>query len=171
MLFEQSRLRFLLLADSGNCLWQWTLLTLRQSATYRQEHGMICRDNLLPHTQNQALVEHRERACNISSSLLSQLWGSILGLNREASIKWRLFKAVGFSPLLGERAGDDLFPSSCYPDGEMQTDLRVPEGVIFLAASKRVFLFLNITYCSNKKQVCKARETTLSRHRGRCFTR
>lgn len=79
------------------------------------------------------------------------------------SIKSPLFEAVGFFLLLGESGGDDLFLSSCYPNGEMQTDLQIPEGVIFLTASKHVFFFLNFTYWPNKKQVWGWR-TTLSHH-------
>lgn len=83
--------------------------------------------------------------------------GFISWIKWEASIESRLLKAVGFFPLLGERVGGDLFPSSCYPDGEMQTDLCTPEGVIVLTTTKHVSLFLNVTCCFNKKQVCRAR--------------
>lgn len=69
------------------------------------------------------------------------------------SIKYSAFKAVGLPLLLGKSGGDDLLRSSCNHDGETRTDLQIPEGVIFLTASKPVFLFLNNTYWSNKKQV------------------
>lgn len=156
---KQSHPPFPSLADSGNCIRQRTLLTSPQSTTYRTTDrnrawfvGTICCRT----RETKRLVEHR-RTClqHFIFPSLSTL-GFISWIKREPSIKWRLFKAAGFSPLLGERAGDDLFPSSCYPDGETQTDLRVPEGLIFLAASKHVFLFLNVTYCSNRKQVCGA---------------
>ncbi len=61
--------------------------------------------------------------------------------------------ALSLLPLLGKSGGDDLFLSSCYHDGETLTDLQIPQGVIFLTASNPVFLFLNITYRSNRKQV------------------
>lgn len=81
------------------------------------------------------------------------------------TVKQRLhvFKSPGLPLLLGKSGGDDLFLSSCYHDGETLTDLQIPQGVIFLTASNSVFFFLNITYCSNKKQVW-GWNTTLTHH-------
>lgn len=66
-----------------------------------------------------------------------------------------VFEALSVLFLLRKKEiGDDLFLCSCYHDGQTLTDLQIPQGVIFLTASKSVFSpFLNITHCSNKKQV------------------
>ena len=79
------------------------------------------------------------------------------------SIRFSVFKAAGLSLLLGKSGWDNLFLHSCYNADETLTDLLIPQGVIFLTASKPVFFFLNITYHPNKKQVW-GWNTTLTHH-------